>query len=122
MTQPKWRYSMKHTGSSFSPSVTAGTDRITEAIVSPDRIVVDWVETDGKQARFEIHRRHGIQFSGTFGYKSLDQGKLAPFRKVEFDVFQDPVGEVLLLGKWWNERDGGGEDWLIRLTPKLTKS
>jgi hypothetical protein len=80
---------------------------ISEAIVTRDRIAMDW-EEDGTD--FHLIARSndgGATYQGNYGSPSPHQE-----RTIELTKYVAADKAVLLLGKWY-ERDSGNEGWTI---------
>lgn len=84
----------------------------TEAIVTKDRIAIDWNE-EGTKAGLVAHSTDGSSYSGNMGFPRPDEEGFAEFR-----LYKAKDGELVLLGKWWRTDATNGGSWLLRLHPR----
>lgn len=93
-------------------SVVAETHAtITDAVILPNKVSVDYVDSDG-QGHLEAMSEDHFNFVGTYGYPALD-----PHCHVEFELYRGHHGnDIMLVGKWWNATTGTKGTWAIKLT------
>jgi hypothetical protein len=88
-------------------------NKITDAIVDGNRIRIDWIEDRNIKGSLEAFSDEQLNYTGFFGYTPEPENQF----RVEFTRFDSKDGQILLLGKWWDTKDGGSGPWLIRLQP-----
>lgn len=93
-------------GHNFEPT---DAYEITEAIVTDTRLSLDFIE-DGTHGHLEAHSEDGKRYKGCYRYPSLEPDAYP----AEFEVFRANDGEVLLVGRWWDRRNGETGDWMLR--------
>ena len=109
---------MKLTGEVFCALDVESDYRVTDAIVTPRRISIDWEEDDVK-AHLDTTSRDGIHFKGNYGYPT----KHSDF-EFELTLFK-AKHEYLLFGTWCEHDTGDEGVWAFRLwamAAKRTKS
>jgi hypothetical protein len=99
---------MKYSGQSFN--CQEGGSRITDAIITETRMAIDWVE-DGYPASLVATSDNGLLYRGTYGYPTPEERY-----RIEFRLFKDQTGEVLLFGRWWRTDTANGGLWLLQLS------
>ena len=88
------------------------TFTVTDAIITPTRLAVDWGVQDDPMHLEASSSDGGRTYSGTYGWPRPN-----PDYRIELKVFTSADGTTLLLGRWL-ERDSGEEgDSLFELTP-----
>jgi hypothetical protein len=88
---------------------------ITDAIVTPRRISIDWSEGDA-EAHLDATSRDGVHFQGYYGYPEKDSD-------FEFELTLFKAKHEYLLFGTWCEHDSGAEGmWVFRLSTKSTKT
>src|SRR4051812_5778236 len=106
---------MKYTGLAFTPKDTFtpmdASGRIDDAIVTMHQVVIDWAEGT-RRGNLVLTSEDGVKFRGTYGYPTP-----YPLYHAEFTLYRAANGEVLLLGRSWEEDSSAGGTWVIRLTP-----
>lgn len=84
---------------------------ITEAVVLPHKISIDFTDSDGA-GHMEATSDDQFLYRGTYGYPQLD-----PHCHVEMEMYRAHHGrDSLLVGKWWNATTGSQGTWAIKLT------
>jgi len=98
---------MSRKGSIIDWKGTESRYEITGAVISDNRISIDWVE-GGEAGHLEANSTDGSYFRGNFGYTKPDPANSFELRR--FTSGQD----VLLFGTWLNQSgDEGG--WVFLL-------
>ncbi len=97
---------------------TLGVDAdfpVTDAIVTPRRISIDWREDD-IDAHLDATSRDGAHFKGHYGYPQQDSD-------LEFDLTLFKAKDEYLLFGTWCEHDTGEEGvWVFRLDSKRAEA
>ncbi len=90
---------------------------VTRAIVTADRIALDWVQW-GEVGGCVATSQDGVFFEGTYG-EGTNGGSpvLNPQSHVEFRLYRAANGEVLLFGLYRAADKTDGGNWLLRLVP-----
>lgn len=105
---------MNLTGEVFCALDVESDYRVTDAIVTPHRISIDWEEDDVK-AHLDTTSRDGIHFKGNYGYRT----KHSDF-EFELTLFKSKQ-EYLLFGTWCEHDTGDEGIWVFRLHKKEAK-
>jgi hypothetical protein len=94
---------MRLTGTRFDGPTWEATYRVAEAIVTPERIALDWIE-NGVQYHLLAHSHDGgLTYQGNYGmFRPEEQWCIELTRYTAVD------GSELLLAKW-HEKDSGNE-------------
>lgn len=104
---------MKMTGQSFWFEDGA---RITDAVLLPTRISIDFVDGGG-EGHLDADTTDHVTYVGTYGYKREPKAeKEESQRHVRFDLYKAANGAVLLMGTWRDTKSGDAGNWLIKLT------
>ena len=100
---------LKYTGSMYYPAGVIGEDcKITEAIISQNRISIDWPE-EGNRGHLEASSTDGINFRGNYGYP-------VPSKDLVFELKRYDANKEILFFGTWHERDVGDQGiWIIVL-------
>ena len=87
--------------------------RVREAIVTKDRVAIDW-EEDGERWHVVAHSSDGGRtYRGNYGYDRPN-----PNWVMELKRYRAPDGAVLLLARWWDRDSGEEAECLFRLDPQ----
>lgn len=85
-----------------------------EAVVTDDRIAVDWIYVNDKRVVLEACSDDGGQtYKGTFGYPRPE-----PDGRMDLTRYSGPGESVLLYGEWVSVSDGHKGVSIIRLVPE----
>lgn len=88
--------------------------RVTRALLTKRHLSIDWLEGN-EQGGLTASSEDGIHYRGSYSYKTPSAGG-----GVEFQLFKDAVGEILLLGRWWESGSANGGPWLVHLKPSVS--
>jgi hypothetical protein len=94
---------MKLSGTRFDDPNWEATHRVTEAIVTPERVALDWIENGVRYHLLAQSRDGGLTYQGSYGmFRPEEQWGIELTRYTATD------GSVLLSADW-HEKDTGNE-------------
>lgn len=103
---------MKLAGDKFDSVLFEGRRQVTEAIVTPERIALDWLE-NGVKFHLAAHSKDGgLTYQGTYGmFRPEDDWSVTATRYTAVD------GSVVLYCDWHEKDTGRAGFWLCKLEP-----
>lgn len=115
-----WALKMKFTGQVFCAPGVEANFIVSEAIVTPQRISIDWKEGEDK-AHLDATSSDGVHFQGFYGYPTRDSDL-----EFELTLFKNK-DEYLLFGTYCHHDTGDEGCWVFRLQtpeakPHVTKT
>ena len=94
---------MRLTGTRYDGPSWDATYRVAEAVVTPERIALDWIENGVRYHLLAHSRDGGLTYQGNYGmFRPEDQWVIELTRYTAVD------GSALLLANWY-EKDSGNE-------------
>ena len=98
----------RHDGPSWEASY-----RVAEAVVTPERIAVDWIENGVRYHLLAKSRDGGLTYEGNYGmFRPEDQWVIKLTRYTAID------GSTLLLADWHEKDSGNAGNSLFELRPQ----
>jgi len=106
---------MKFAGDKFDSVLFDTRRQVTEAIVTPERIALDWLE-GGVKFHLVAHSQDcGLTYQGTYGmFRPEDDWKINITRYAAVN------GSVVLFCEWHEQDTGRAGFWLCKLEPSRT--
>ncbi len=86
---------------------------IQEATITDQYLSLSWRNGPDEQVHAYAVSDDGKRYEGSFGFPALD-----PTQHAAFDLFRAGDGELLLLGRCWDDNQEIQSTLLLRLAPK----
>ena len=105
---------MKLAGVKFDNVVFDSAHQVKEAVVTPDRIALDWIES-GAKYHLVAYSKDGGTYHGTYGmFRPEDDWIVKITRYTAVDA------SVVLFCDWHEKDTGRAGSWLCKLEPRKT--
>ncbi len=102
----------RHDGPSWDASY-----RVAEAVVTPERIALDWIENGVRYHLLARSQDGGLTYQGNYGmFRPEDQWVITLTRYTAVD------GSVILLGNWYEKDSGNEGSSMFELKPEQSSS
>ncbi len=101
---------MKLTGVKLDNPVWQSSRRVAEAIVTPERIAMDWIENGVRYHLLAHSQDGGLNYQGSYGMFRPEEDWQVRIRR-----YTAVDGSVVLFCDWYEKDSGREGSWICRL-------